>query len=120
MKQICIDEGKELCPREVYCPDFESVSNPGAPVYGATDQPDNWAPIPEVDGVKDWIVVGNADDHRLCQTHVEAHGWPASNTWGGSGHNSNQILLCCGGFTPLRIQFLDFQRKTQCYVTWCK
>merc|ERR1712072_392104 len=35
-------------------------------------------------------------DHRLCKTHVEAHGWPASQTWGGSGHNSNQVLLCCG------------------------
>merc|ERR1712159_761510 len=53
----------------------------------------------------DWIVIGNAKDSRLCKTHVEAHNWPASRTWGGGGHNGEQILLCCDppALTPFKI-----------------
>ena len=95
MQKVCADQGMRLCPRQKYCPDFNSVDSPGRPVYGATAGiSENWAPVAEKDGVQDWVSVGTASD-SLCKTHTELTGETAG--WGKAGHSDKQVLLCCEG-----------------------
>eukprot|EP00937_MAST-01D_sp_MAST-1D-sp2_P005276 g5276.t1 len=107
-----------LCTREEYCPgvtlDNLKTNTNHEPIYGITDRCDNWAPIYSHDGGsshRDWITVGCKGDRRNCQTHVESHNWPAQNTWGDSGHNHNEVALCCKGAMPAEINGKEGQRN---------
>ena len=120
---FCDNQGMELCPYAIYCPDGGASS----PV-GGTKGGDMWAPVS--DRSNQWVQVGvwGGDATTTCLGHHEIaggiHGDPA---WGqdGSRHGFMKHILCCpvgmaarssGG--PTTIHTGDWMATAGGYNSW--
>ena len=83
-KAFCVDQGKQLCSYDTYCPEGELSE----PFRGKGDGKDVWAAISDLEN--DWVQIS---DKRLCKRHSVLYGLP---NWGTqSGCCQNNEVLCC-------------------------
>ena len=81
-KAFCVNQGKNLCSYDSYCPDGELSQ----PLRGKGAGEDVWAAIGDLEN--DWVQISDA---RLCQRHSVLYGPP---TWDSGCCNNNEVLCC--------------------------
>ena len=89
-KTFCVNQGKNLCSYDTYCPDGELSE----PLRGKGAGKDVWAPISDLEN--DWVQISDftfRNVRRLCKRHSVLYGLPS---WGTqSGCCDNNEVLCC-------------------------